>query len=732
MALCQTTTESKVWNSTRLLFVGEQEELPSLAERAEWLEWLPSQPARPWASRWMSRWSGGAVEPIPLADPKSALKNARALQGKLQLAGWLDAKVEASFRLHRRGAMLELMVQCGPRWHVDSVRFVTQGTGLPKRGMASSSGLVRGLPFEQSRLQEAQERMAEYAKSQGFHTFHSGLVTFSADTLGKTPDEGLDLTVRCAPWEYNPNSGLSLSGAAEGGLRKHPRVRVGEVTWNGGQPGEESRPGGLRKEAWAHVVTLQPGEVYSPASMRANYGRLSRLRSVDRVNPVTSLRWDSTAAEVEVGLPGQAVMDVDFVVTQKSSHDLGVELDLVRNDARYGPKLGVTLLHRNPRGWGAENAWDVGFGYVAVAPFSTFTTANVLNSGEWTLRWSTKQLGVLPLPLRWFKASAEPSTRWDVGWDREIWPEFTRSQIHLTEDIHLTENPQRQSQMSFSPMDVSFVNLTNIDPSFQQWLSDQNNPLVEARFNNHLTLGSSAGWDSNWSVQSWGGRVSVHSSWAGMLAQRLANRWAAPTALDEATGAWLISDGVPLVQHQRIVVNGTARHEGARAPRHVQAANVRIGFANAGKNTPSLPLEQAFFSGGANGIRGWRLRTLGPGNAAFTEGSSAITGVGDVRVDLQLEWRSTLNKDWQLAGFTDAGNVWLHGPDVPAETAWSWKTLEGWGWSAGVGFRYDLDFFLLRMDGAVRLHDPSQPSGERWMGQGPVRGALHLGLGLPF
>ena len=335
--------------------------------------------------------------------------------------------------------------------------------------------------------------MAEYAKSQGFHTFHSGLVTFSADTLGKTPDEGLDLTVRCAPWEYNPNSGLSLSGAAEGGLRKHPRVRVGEVTWNGGRPGEESRPGGLRKEAWAHVVTLEPGEVYSPAPMRANYGRLSRLRVGRSGHSCDKFALGHHGRGGGSGASGQAVMDVDFIVTQKSSHDLGVELDLVRNDARYGPKIGVTLLHRNPRGWGAENAWDVGFGYVAVAPFSTFTTANVLNSGEWTLRWSTTQLGVVPLPLRWFKASTEPSTRWDVGWDREIWPEFTRSQIHLTEDIHLTENPQRQSQMSFSPMDVSFVNLTNIDPSFQQWLSDQNNPLVEARFNNHLDVGV-VGW----------------------------------------------------------------------------------------------------------------------------------------------------------------------------------------------------------------------------------------------
>ena len=62
------------------------------------------------------------------------------------------------------------------------------------------------------------------------------------------------------------------------------------------------------------------------------------------------------------------------------------------------PSLGSPCFTETLEDGGAENAWDVGFGYVAVAPFSTFTTANVLNSGEWTLRWSTTQLGVVPLP----------------------------------------------------------------------------------------------------------------------------------------------------------------------------------------------------------------------------------------------------------------------------------------------------------------------------------------------
>ena len=74
------------------------------------------------------------MDPLPLAD-EECFKNARALQGKLQLAGWLDAKVEASFRPHRRGAMLELMVQCGPRWHVTGEVCDPRNGGRARNGI---------------------------------------------------------------------------------------------------------------------------------------------------------------------------------------------------------------------------------------------------------------------------------------------------------------------------------------------------------------------------------------------------------------------------------------------------------------------------------------------------------------------------------------------------------------------------------------------------------------------
>ena len=200
---------------------------------------------------------------------------------------------------------------------------------------------------------------------------------------------------------------------------------------------------------------------------------------------------------------------------------------------------------------------------------------------------------------------------------------------------------------------------------------------------------------------------------------------------DDETGAWMVVEGVPVVQYGR----GLLGFHGGKATRWYKlrrAFNVRLGMAQAGKNTPSLPLEQSFFTGGANGIRGWTIRALGPGNLEGSALASAVQGVGDIRVDLQHEWRFLADKSWQPAWFVDAGNVWLHGKDAPEGTRWKDGMWNSIALSTGLGLRYDLEFFVARIDAGLRLHDPSAPAGSRWLGQGGLKGAIHLGLGLPF
>ena len=712
------------WTDITLVWQDPTEEIQRMVEQGDLIESLPSQPPPKQPIRNLFG-KHNALE--NWSDTDGAL-NASSLEDRLHILGWLDAEVHHRWQTTRQGVTLILDVTGGGRWHIGAVKLDVAATGLDGQLLRSQLGSIEGEPFEREWLLTLQDELVQAAQSMGHATFNATHVHFVADTLGKGTQRTAGLLIQCDGWTPNQSSGLG--GAGEKMSLQHPVVTFGEVTWNGEPERIAVRPGGVRKEVWSHIASVRPGSRYDPDALALNYTRLSRLRSTGQVQMSTSMRLDSSCLHNGLMIDPCVVMDVNYQLIPKPSHDFGLELDMVRNDARYGPRLATTLIHRNPRGWGAENAWELGFGYVAVSPFATLGSAAALNSAEWTLRWSTSQIGILPLPLVRFRPSTEPYTTIDVGWDREVWPEFTRSQIHLLYDVGFTENPERESKFHISPMEVSYVSLTNRSELFESWLDDGLNPRVRARFNSHMTLGSAVSWESDWGSGLWHGQIQVQAHWAGMLAQRLAENVAESAQFDPESGAWLVAAGVPIIQYQRGVFEASALRHSPTAWSH--ALHVLFGWANAGRNTPSLPLEQAFFSGGANGVRGWRIRAMGPGNTAFNELDAGILGVGDVRVDLQYELRHALNEQWQLAGFTDAGNVWLHGEgNDPIET-WSWKSLSSWGWGAGLGIRQDLEFFILRLDAALRLHDPTQPEGARWIGTSKLRGALHLGLGLPF
>lgn len=737
---CQAPSKEHAWHNTSIHFIApstfraSEATFPSYAAKEEWLLLMPHQPSsEPILKRLGFLRKGEETRQVERWDESFGVENAEALTRRLQLAGWMEARVYPSWKKHRRGVELELIVEPGVRWTLDTVVWNTHGSGLSDRIVREVAGIQPGQPFEHTRLQDAQDAIANYAKSIGLFTFHSGYVSFEVDTLDSRKTKRVSVKGRCRPYDLSSASWVGLVNDSLG-KAMHPKVRIGEIRWNSAIAGENDRPGGVRREVWEHIVRLEPGQEFKPSNLSASYSGLSALPGIQKVSLAEVLRWDTsnTNSPSIPGRKGTAFMDVDFVVFPKPSHDLGFELDVIRNNTRYGPRMEATLLHRNPRGWGAENAWEVGFGYVAVDPFSSVNREVLLNSGEWNVDWGTTQLGIWPFPLTKFRPSASPFTSVDLGWRREVWPEFTRTQFHAQHAAGFVENPERKSTFQFSPMDISFVNLGNRDSAFVAWLEGQNNPLILARFNNHMTLSSGAAWESGWSSSDWRGRHQIQLSWSGMLAQALAERVGEPLSFDPGSGAWLIAPNVPVVQHQRLLVSLSARNGGEESVRSHWAWNMLFGWANAGQNTPSLPLEQAFVTGGANGVRGWRLRTLGPGNVSALDTALAVRGIGDVRFEVQLERRIPLVDAWNLALFSDAGNVWLHGEEAYGAGKFQWGDLSSFAWSCGLGMRYDLEFFLLRLDGALRMHDPTAAEGERWIGTSGVKGAVHLGLGLPF
>ena len=154
-------------------------------------------------------------------------------------------------------------------------------------------------------------------------------------------------------------------------------------------------------------------------------------------------------------------------------------------------------------------------------------------------------------------------------------------------------------------------------------------------------------------------------------------------------------------------------------------------------NSTILPFEKRFYSGGANSVRGWSVRTLGPGRFNGDNSvSSFMEQCGDIRLDLNMEYRAKLFWVFEMAAFIDAGNIW---------TIRSYENQPGGGFTFasfykeiaaayGIGLRLNFNYFLLRLDCGMKAYNPALDQ-ERWPLVHPNFKrdyALHFSVGYPF
>ncbi|MGV3609982.1 MAG: BamA/TamA family outer membrane protein [Fluviicola sp.] len=141
-----------------------------------------------------------------------------------------------------------------------------------------------------------------------------------------------------------------------------------------------------------------------------------------------------------------------------------------------------------------------------------------------------------------------------------------------------------------------------------------------------------------------------------------------------------------------------------------------IGFPM--KNSPtSLPYDYSFFAGGSNDNRGWAARTLGPGAyQGLLDPNLIATQIGDIRFNASLEFRFGSGGILNHAFFADAGNIWTRNndPNRPGGQI-SARLMKELGVSIGYGVRFDFNYFVLRFDLGLPIHDPGFPTGERWI-----------------
>ena len=295
------------------------------------------------------------------------------------------------------------------------------------------------------------------------------------------------------------------------------------------------------------------------------------------------------------------------------------------------------------------------------------------------------------------------------------------------------------------PVEVNLIRIQDRSADFDALIDSTLDIVLTNSYSDHMIVGMRGHW--TWNTQA-GPEVRRHNNFlriTGDLAGTVVGpllpvQWFADDATDAETGErYHEIGGIRYAQYAKIDVD--YRH---LVKLHDKSSIVFRGCVGAAKpfgNRTVMPFETSFFSGGANGMRAWRARSLGPGSyPSFTNNFDRI---GEMRLEGNVEYRFKLFGYLEGALFTDVGNIWFL-QDNPAKPGGEFKTetfLSEIAVGTGLGARLNFDFFLVRFDLGLKTKDPRFPVGQRWIFEPRDPGLrtdlreklnFNLGIGYPF
>jgi outer membrane protein assembly factor BamA len=462
----------------------------------------------------------------------------------------------------------------------------------------------------------------------------------------------------------------------------------------------------IRENVLIRNCPIRPGDLYTEAIVERAYIKLNQLAPVKYVN----ITFDTVSAgELECHI---------HLSRNKYLNSVSTEIEGTYSAGDWGIAAGVGYVNRNLFR-GAEEI-----------------SVNGRASYEW------RQNGGRAIEA---KASAElklpsaVSVNLDYNFQNRP-DEYTRSIFAAGLKYNL---PQQRIGINhqFRFLDISYVYLPWISDAFRdQFLQSTN--ILKYSYENHFIVG--LGYSGNYT--SYRARNPHRSYWnvyynvetAGNLLRALSQ----PLQLlkDPESGSYTLFK-TQFAQFAKADFSVT--YNKMLLPNHRLVLHADLGLAVPYGNSQTIPFEKRYFSGGANSVRGWSARTLGPGGY---KGNGKLIDFnnqsGDVRFNFNMEYRARVWSIFELAAFFDAGNIWTIF-DYAAQPNGVFRFNEFYKQIAlayGIGVRLDLSFFIFRVDLGVKLYDPSllyDGSDKQWRTIGNGLNwkndmALHFAIGYPF
>lgn len=658
-------------------------------------------------------------------------KSRDQMQQYLKNKGYFDAEVTAYPLIGNKTAEAIFYVYTGPAYRIRTVGYIFEDLGLKREfdieenTALHMSKISRGSRFDTEQFDLERSSLVEAFKNLGYFSFEKIHVSFDVDTAmaGEKCDvqirlrkqristqiNGVDTVVQAPHLKHTLHS-VSINQNYE--AIQTGQNRFDSTSYRGYTFLYLDKPYISFKRVHRNIFT-HPGDLYSLEKSNYTYERISSLNNFRFID----IRYE--AADQQDSLPA---LDMTINLTKASKQSISLETIGTNRAGNLGISAGLNYKNKNLLG-GAEQLDTKVYGGLEVQRTNSTLDQNSqvtrllpFNTLEYGTQVSITVPDLMLLPkFREVTILKEPKTSVSIALDRQLRPQFDRNLINLS--YQYVTRFSKKDQLTFAPIDLSVIKLIK-DPEFEKRLLQSGNSLLINSFKNHIIAAGRLSY--SYSTQDLKNplknyyNIKFNLESAGFILRKLAGPLGLQfDQISEQKRSYLI-EGIAFSDYLKFDVDYRKTFNLTKSSKYLIRTFTGIGVPR--KNLNTLPFERSYFAGGANDIRAWQARGLGPGNLADTA-SYYSDQVGNLQLEVNIEYRFDLFRQLKGAVFADVGNIWLLSYDPLREGAnFEYKNFyKAIAVGPGAGLRADLSFFVLRFDMGLQLHDPALPSGERWL-----------------
>lgn len=655
------------------------------------------------STRWINRTLKAMGEKPVVYDSASARRSVADLCQELRNQGYLGAHVSLDTHTHGRKVNVVYTLHPGQPYHIANIRYDIKDEAIRQvlAPLEEQSLLRRGRIFSVENLKAERNRITEELNDNGYYRFNKDYITFEADTA--SGERAIDLTLVLRPY---PAGSDSLGG--------HPCYTIRQVRFKSDTPADTTIH--LRHKVLQDNTFIQPGDYYSNAMLKQTYNHFGRLQAVKYTN-VAFRETDNHQ------------LDCDIQVSTNKPHTISFQPEGTNTAGDLGAAASLTYQNRNLFHGSEVLSMEVRGAFEAIKGLEGYSNDNF---EEYSAQASlTFPQFIAPFLRTNFRRRINATSEVALLYDLQNRPEYHRRVLSLAWRYKWYD-ANHHDRYQIDLLDLNYVFMPWISETFRHdYLEDVTSRNAILRYNYEDLF-----------IMKWGLRYSYNNG-----------RWAIKANAETAGN--LLSLGSGLLHAK---TDGQGRHtlfniayaQYAKLDfdytRNIQldydntlVLHAALGVAYPYGNSTVLPFEKRYFAGGANSVRGWSVRGLGPGKFRGRDGKiDFINQTGDVKLDMNIEYRAKLF--WKFAGaaFIDAGNIWTlrNYADQPGG---QFKIAEFWKQIAvgyGLGLRLNFDYFILRFDLGMKAVNPAYDNAREHF---PITHprlsrdcTFHFAVGLPF